>query len=377
MNSNTGPDLHIVSFNVPWPANYGGVMDVFYRLRALSHAGLRIHLHCYTYGRPAAPELEPLCVEVRYYKRDMSPLRQFDRRPFIVSSRCNKELKDRLLQDRYPILLEGLHCCSLLEDESLRDRIVMVRAHNVEADYYSRLARSERNPLRKAYLALDAAKLRRYEPVLQRAAAVFAISEADRQSLLRMGCHDVRLVTGGHPYDTVSSLVGRGDYALYHGQLSVAENIHAVEWLITNVFAGSPRRLVVAGLNPTAALCRLIECHPNVSLVDSPDDATMQRLVAEAQVNILYTDQPTGMKLKLLHALFCGRHCLVNGAMVAGTGLEGLCQVAATAEAMRETLNQLMHTDFDAQQIALRTDRLAPYTTANVVRPMIELIQKN
>lgn len=377
MNSNTGPDLHIVSFNVPWPANYGGVMDVFYRLRALSRAGLRIHLHCYTYGRPAAPELEPLCVEVRYYKRDMSPLRQFDRQPFIVSSRCNKELKDRLLQDRYPILLEGLHCCSLLEDDSLSDRIVMVRAHNIEADYYSRLAHSEHNLLRKAYLALDAAKLRRYEPMLQRAAAVFAISEADRQSLLRMGCRDVRLVTGGHPYDTVSSLMGRGDYALYHGQLSVAENIHAVEWLITNVFAGSPHRLVVAGLNPTAALCRLIECHPNVSLVDSPDDATMQRLVAEAQVNILYTDQPTGMKLKLLHALFCGRHCLVNGAMVAGTGLEGLCQVADTAEAMRETLNQLMHTDFDAQQIALRTDRLALYTTANAVRPMIELIQKN
>ena len=213
--------------------------------------------------------------------------------------------------------------------------------------------------------------------MLQRAAAVFAISEADRQSLLRMGCRDVRLVTGGHPYDTVSSLMGRGDYALYHGQLSVAENIHAVEWLITNVFAGSPHRLVAAGLNPTAALRRLIECHPNVSLVDSPDDATMQRLVAEAQVNILYTDQPTGMKLKLLHALFCGRHCLVNGAMVAGIGLEGLCQVADTAEAMRETLNQLMHTDFDAQQIALRTDRLAPYTTANAVRPMIELIQKN
>ena len=374
MNSNTGPDLHIVSFNVPWPANYGGVMDVFYRLRALSHAGLRIHLHCYTYGRPVAPELEPLCVEVRYYKRDMSPLRQFDRHPFIVSSRCNKELKNKLLQDRYPILLEGLHCCSLLEDENLRDRIVMVRAHNVEADYYSRLARSERNPLRKAYLALDAAKLRRYEPVLQRAAAVFAISEADRQRFLQMGCHEVDLVTGGHPYDSVTSPVGRGDYTLYHGQLSVAENIHAVEWLITNVFADSPHRLVVAGLNPTASLRRLIGRHLNVSLIDSPDDATMQRLVAEAQVNILYTDQPTGMKLKLLHALFCGRHCLVNSAMVTGTGLEELCQVADTAEAMRNELNHLMQTDFDTQQVVLRTERLAPYTAANAVRPIVEQI---
>lgn len=371
-------DLHIVSFNVPWPANYGGVMDVFYRLRALSRAGLRIHLHCYTYGRAEAPELEALCAEVHYYRRDMSPLRQLDSRPFIVSSRCNKELKKRLLQDRYPILLEGLHCCSLLEDDTLlRDRVVMVRAHNIETDYYSRLAHSEHNLLRKAYLALDAAKLKRYEPVLQRAAAVFAISEADRQGLLQMGCREVRLVTGGHPYDQVSAPTGRGNYALYHGQLSVAENIRAVEWLITNVFSGSDHRLVVAGLNPAASLRRLIERHPNVSLVDSPDDATMHRLVADAQVNILYTDQPTGMKLKLLHALFCGRHCLVNSPMVAGTGLADLCRVADTAEAMRNELNRLMQTDFTTADIALRTERLSPYCTANAVHPILEMVTRD
>ena len=371
-------DLHIVSFNVPWPANYGGVMDVFYRLRALSRAGLRIHLHCYTYGRAETPELEALCAEVHYYRRDMSPLRQLDRRPFIVSSRCNKELKNRLLQDRYPILLEGLHCCSLLEDDTLlHDRTVMVRAHNIEADYYSRLAHSEHHLPRRAYLALDAAKLKRYEPVLQRAAAVFAISEADRQGLLQMGCRDVRLVTGGHPYDQVSAPTGRGNYALYHGQLSVAENIRAVEWLITNVFGVSEHRLVVAGLNPAASLRRLVERHPNVSLVDSPDDATMHRLVADAQVNILRTDQPTGMKLKLLHALFCGRHCLVNSPMVAGTGLGDLCRVADTAEAMRNELNRLMQTDFTTADIALRTERLSPYCTANAVHPILEMVTRD
>lgn len=368
-------DLHIVSFNVPWPANYGGVMDVFYRLRALSRAGLRIHLHCYTYGRPAAPELEALCAEVHYYRRDMSPLRQLDSRPFIVSSRCNKELKKRLLQDRYPILLEGLHCCSLLEDESLlQGRTFMVRAHNIEADYYSRLARSERHLLRRAYLALDAAKIKRYEPIIQRAAAVFAISEADRQDLLQMGCREVRLVTGGHPYDQVTASAGRGDYALYHGQLSVAENIRAVEWLITNVFNGSDHRLVVAGLNPAASLRRLVERHPNVSLVDSPDDHAMQRLVADAQVNILRTDQPTGMKIKLLHALFCGRHCLVNSPMVAGTGLDDLCCVADSAEAMHSELNRLMHTDFTDADADRRVNRLSPYITANAVRPILDFV---
>lgn len=370
-------DLHIVSFNVPWPANYGGVMDVFYRLRALSRAGIRIHLHCYTYGRPETRELEQYCVEVRYYKRDMSPLRQLDCRPFIVSSRCNKALKARLLQDRYPILLEGLHCCSLLEDDALlRDRTVMVRAHNVEADYYSRLACSERHLPRKAYLALDAAKMRHYEPILRRAAAVFAISAADRQCFEQMGCRNVLLVTGGHPYDKVSSLPGRGDYALYHGQLSVAENVHAVEWLVDKVFAGSPHRLVVAGLNPADSLRRKLSRYSNVSLVASPDEEKLQQLIAGAQVNILYTDQPTGMKLKLLHALYCGRHCLVNSAMVEGTGLGSLCTVADTAETMRAELDRLMQTDMDEKQIATRTERMAMYSADHAVKPVIDFISR-
>ena len=32
--------LHIVSFNVPWPADYGGVIDVNYRIKALWASGV-------------------------------------------------------------------------------------------------------------------------------------------------------------------------------------------------------------------------------------------------------------------------------------------------------------------------------------------------
>ena len=96
--------------------------------------------------------------------------------------------------------------------------------------------------------------------------------------------------------------------------------------------------------------------------------------MADAQVNILRTDQPTGMKIKLLHALFCGRHCLVNSPMVAGTGLGDLCCVADTAEAMRSELNRLMQTDFTDADASLRADRLSPYITANAVRPILDFV---
>ncbi|MEI7802398.1 MAG: mannosyltransferase, partial [Bacteroidota bacterium] len=42
--------LHIISFNVPYPPDYGGVIDVYYKIKALKEAGVKIHLHCYEYG---------------------------------------------------------------------------------------------------------------------------------------------------------------------------------------------------------------------------------------------------------------------------------------------------------------------------------------
>ena len=368
--------LHIVAFNVPWPADYGGVIDVFYRIKALSEAGVKIHLHCFTYGRAESPVLKDLCEEVRYYKRDMSPFRFLDQRPFIVSSRDNKLLRQRLLQDRYPVLLEGLHCCSLLEDEEVvKDRMVLVRAHNVESNYYARLAESEHNPFRRAYLKLDAARICRYEHVLKRATAVLAISQGDKETLERMGCRRVLQVSGSTPFSEVTSLRGKGNYVLYHGNLSVAENYEAVDYLLEQVFIddGMPP-LVVAGNKPSAWLRKKIGERAGVTLVDSPDDETMQRLIAEAQVNFLVTHQPTGLKLKLLNALFAGRYCLVNSAMVSGTDLATLCTVADTPEAMRGKLATLMDTSFDDTQMTERQLSLQPYLTSHAIQPILDML---
>lgn len=369
--------LHIVAFNVPLPANYGGVIDVFYRLKALSESGVHIHLHCFDYGRGKAPELERFCDEVRYYRRDMSPLRMLDRRPFIVASRHSKALVQRLMQDRYPILLEGLHCCLLLEDEALlRDRLVMVRAHNIEADYYAQLAAAERRMGKRLYLKMEARKLRRYEPILRKAAAVLAISPADREGLQRMGCPRVLLSSGMHPFSEVGGLrKEEGErFALYHGNLAVAENYHAVEYLLDNVFAGSEQRLVVAGNEPPAWLRERIEAMPNVRLVDSPDDKTMQRLVREAHVCVMVTEQATGLKLKLLNSLYAGRFCLVNSAMVAGTGLEGLCTIADTPEAMRSALGSLMDQDFTETLLQERRRVLQAFAPQQAVKVILDLI---
>ncbi len=37
--------LHIIAFDIPFPPDYGGVIDVYYKIKTLSEAGVRIHLH--------------------------------------------------------------------------------------------------------------------------------------------------------------------------------------------------------------------------------------------------------------------------------------------------------------------------------------------
>ena len=344
--------LHIIAFDVPYPANYGGVIDVFYRVKALSEAGVKVHLHCFEYGR-GEQEILNRCHEVKYYKRDTSFGKQLSLTPFIVNSRKSEALVLDLLKDDYPILCEGLHTTAVLLDKRLRNRKVFVRAHNVEHDYYNGLAEVERCGWKRLFYHVEAWKLRRYEPVLKNAAGIFAISQKDAD-YFKHYYNNVTLVPGFSATDSVCSETGRGEYVLYHGNLSVRENEDAAKWLIENVFAELDLHCIVSGLNPSDKLKKLVDTYTNVTLMANPDDAEMIDLLRQAQVNILVTNQPTGLKLKLLNALYNGRFCLVNSDMVKGTSLDTLCVVADEPKQMIAEIKRLMEEDFTEDDIEKR-----------------------
>ena len=348
--------LHIITFDVPYPANYGGVIDVFFRVKALSEAGVKVHLHCFEYGR-GEQEILNRCFEVKYYKRDTSFLRQLSTTPYIVASRTSEALVKDLLKDDYPILCEGLHTTAVLNDKRLANRQIYVRAHNVEHDYYKALGESEKSWWKRWFYKTEARKLRRYESVLGKAKGIFAITQADADYFASK-YQNVSLVPGFNGLDSVCSEEGRGEYVLYHGNLSVTENSDAAKWLIENVFSNLDHHCILAGLNPPDKLLKLAESHSNVTLVANPDDAEMIDLLRQAQVNILVTKQPTGLKLKLLNALYNGRFCLVNPEMVQGTDLGKLCVVAEEPEQMIVEINRLMEEDFTEDDIEERNAEL-------------------
>ena len=133
--------IHVVSLQVPFPADYGGVIDIYYKLKALKDAGYETWLHTFQYERGQSDELSKVAERVFYYPRQRSLMRQFSTDPYIVSSRRSSRLLKDLLADDSPILFEGIHCCGLLADKRLKDRIKLVRMHNIEQEYYRELAR--------------------------------------------------------------------------------------------------------------------------------------------------------------------------------------------------------------------------------------------
>jgi glycosyltransferase involved in cell wall biosynthesis len=354
-------ELHLISFDVPFPPNYGGVVDVYYKIKALHKKGIGVHLHCFEYGRGEQSHLNEICSSVSYYRRDENKLNFLKSEPYIVASRANANLLDRLKQDELPIIIEGLHNCWIIESLKPSNREIFVRTHNVEHDYYNGLAKVEKSLTKRQYFKWEATKLEKYEEILAKADGLFAISPND-QDYFNSKYGNASLLPAFHSGEKVESPTGKGEFALYHGNMAVGENIEAATYLIEEVFAHKPEYyLIVAGSNPPPELMQLASQFKNVEIRANVSVEHLNQLIADAHVNVLPTFQPTGIKLKLLSALYKGRFALVNNEMIDNTGLETLCALANTPQEWKDQLDDIFGKSFEDEELSHRTSVLTAH----------------
>jgi hypothetical protein len=365
-----------VCLDIPYPPDYGGVFDLFYKIKTLHELGVKIHLHCFEYGRGEQPELNTYCHEVHYYRREKLtggiPLRL----PYIVSSRIQPLLIQAILKDAYPVLLEGIHCTYYLYHGDLNHRNVLVRLHNVEFEYYHRLAVSTRNFYKKIYFSLESRLLRKYEGIIARKGKLIAVNKKDQvtyQTIL--SAKNAGFLPVFLPFTEVTSRPGMGDYCLYHGNLSVAENERAVEWLMEQVFDSLDIPFIVAGKDPSPSLRKTVGKNKNARIIENPSRDRMEELIKNAQLHVLPSFNSTGIKIKLLHALFTGRFVITNAATTDGTGLESLCAMAEKPADYRKKILELSTTSFSAAEINKRQELLgSQYNNEKNGRRLMEML---
>lgn len=352
--------IHIVSFDIPFPPKYGGVIDVFYKIKSLHQLGYDISLHCFQYNKKEqqTDELQKYCREVFYYPRKGVYKTFFNINPYIVSSRKNQDLLDNLLKDNDTILFEGLHTCSYLGHPSLRERNKIVWMHNVEWDYYQHLSKADKNFIHKIHFSVESKKLKMFESILQYATSIFSLNMRDAK-YMKQYCKQSYFIPSFHSNEEVRSKKGKGKYLLYHGSLNVLENHQAVVFLIKSVFAKVNYPIIIAGKKPRKSLIDLIKKMPHIKLkADLPQDE-MNDLIENAHCNVLYTFQQSGIKHKLLNAVYRGRFIIANKKMVLKSGLDSLVILRNEPEKILEEIKSVLETEFTESDIKKRKEVLS------------------
>ena len=344
-----GQRIHIVSFDVPFEPNYGGILDVYLRAKALKQAGFHVIMHCFDYGRGKLPLDSRIADEVFYYKRDTSIFSFIGTAPYIVRGRKNKQLLANLRKDNDPILLEGQHSTGFIDQLNTKGRKVLIRKHNVEWQYYRELANRETSLMKLIFYRTESRRLRHQEAKLYNV-PLLCISQADLNYYLGKGAKAYLATTPLFFEQEKVVNLPQEKYALFHGNLSVSENIEALEIMVRNLSKSTcPFAVKVAGKDPGPELLELLE-KAGIECIANPSMKEMTSLIENAGIHLCLGFQQTGLKLKLLQSLETGKPCIVTREILHGTELERFCIVWDADENLCELLSGISITPGEIEE---------------------------
>ncbi len=337
-------EIQIVTFNNPYPPDFGGAIDLFYKIKALSELGVGIHLHIFYDKRSDISGLTSLCKTISLYKRKKSLFKHLSIIPFCVNTRFSKALIASLNKSQAPIIFESIRTLRVLNKYEFKQKKA-VRIHNIEHEYSWGLYKSESNWFKKMAFFLEGYKLKYYEPILNKADVLFAISHYEHayyNKYFKNECYYLPVFQGNNELECVD---GFGKYALYHGDLSVSDNIKSAFFMI-EVFKDLDKPLIIASSTKSYRLIAAINHYKNISFQFISNENHLNELIKNAHINTLYSFQRSGTKLKVFNALFNGRYCVLNNNMVDDLEVLKVCEVVENKIEYQTAVMRLFKQEF-------------------------------
>lgn len=354
--------IHLVSFDVPFPPVYGGIIDVYGRLSALKKAGYYVILHAFSYREGTELQAEPsIYNEVYFYKRDTSVLKQLSSTPYIVNSRINRELIRNIAKREGIVLLEGLHNAWLLNEPELANRFKIVRLHNIEHEYYRSLATNTTFGIKKLFFLLESFRLKMYEKIVNKADLLVTISVTDSSYFGKnFPDKNILCLPPFHIHDTLKSKTGKGRYAVFFANLSVPENEAAVTEILHKWKTSINYPLVVAGKNPSLELKKQFTGDA-ATLIENPSVSEMNELIQNAAFSVVWGKSESGSKLRLFDAMYLGRHILVHTSIAPQKYTEGSLYTFFNMNSLAEKVEILINKEFTEKDMELRKELLSTF----------------
>lgn len=345
-------ELHIISFNYPYPPSYGGIIDVYYKIKALSDLGVKIHLHCFVDHIPEKidPEVRDSTENIFFYKKKRNPFLYFSPVPFAAAIRNSETLLNNLEKFKAPILFEGLQTTKIIDQLKQKEHQLFLRLHNNETEYYKGLSSSEKNFLKKIIYRIEALKYKGYQKKrLKEFKTIFCLSEKECRETLAYS-NNASLIHIFHGNRIVKFLDKKGAYFLFHGDLSISDNKKALNETIS-LFESLPEyNLIVASDRAPDEIKKKINRIKNIDLVPIETDESLHRLFENAHANILLSYQQSGTKVKLFNALYNSRFVIINQNITDDSSLIRLCLMGTTTEEIRQHIITTATSDYNENE---------------------------
>lgn len=340
--------LHYICMDVPFPPNYGGIIDVFYKLKAFHQLGVKIYLHVYGFDANGLEQLKDFAEEVFYYPIKKNPFYFLSKKPFSVKSRNGRILLKNIKKIKAPIFFESLKTTDLIASDQLKEFSKYLRLHNIEQNYFDGLAQSEKDRVKHLMYSLEAKKYIKYEQIISKFNQVFTLSLSE-QNYIQTNYQKGKFVPVFHGNDSFPDLEPFGKYVLYHGDLRAADNCKAVEYLI-DVFRESEYPLVIASSIKEDWVKSKINAYQNIKFVKLKDYQHLLQLFEDAHINIAWSFQEAGTKLKVVNALFNSRFSIINKNIIDDEKISNLCHEVNSTFDLLNKVDELMQQPFVLHQ---------------------------
>jgi glycosyltransferase involved in cell wall biosynthesis len=326
----------------PYPPHDGGSLASFNLITSLGRLGHEVTLltMCTPKHRLTEAEKNRLSEMVSLYIQDVDtsvhPVRfltnlLFSRLPYnaerFISPVFDKELARLLKSSGFDIVqLEGLYLMPYAETirHYTAARIVL-RAHNVEHEVWSRISQNETSFLRKRYLALLARRLVHFETFfLNRYDLLVPITARDRDEFNRMGNNKPVHVCPAALYVehlAIPETLPSEPSLFFLGSLDWKPNQEGLLWFVDQVFPVlRPRypelKFHIAGRNAPEWLIKRID-NPGILFHGEIPDAGV--FIRENGILVAPCFSGGGMRIKIIEAMANGKPVITTD-----MGAEGL-----------------------------------------------------
>jgi glycosyltransferase involved in cell wall biosynthesis len=328
----------ILTNRVPFPPNSGYPIVVYNTIKGLLRLGVEVTLFSINplKNRVDVEDIyDPIFENIKFHSFSLDTevnvwgalFNIFSNQSYNVSryydEDAGKILEDILRENVFDIVqFEGLFVVPYLDIvKENSDAKIIYRAHNIEFDVWERVAMIERFRPRRKYLQFLARRLKMYETEqISRFHQVFAISEQDRQSILRFGCAvGIEVFPVALDFDRYVTGSSKNTFpTLFHlGAMDWRPNKEGLEWFLDEIWPdieplNSELRFYIAGKN----MQREFFEYDSENLVVEGEVFDAVEFINSKDIMIVPLLSGSGMRVKIIEGMAMEK-CIIATSMAA------------------------------------------------------------